>query len=177
MGIGNTSSASLIMSSVLGLPIEDCIGRGTGTDDEQLWTKIKVLKQVYAFHKVHELSSSPLELLCKIGGLEIAQMIGAYLQAFAEKMIIVVDGFIATAALLIAHQINPLVLNNCIFAHTSSEKGHSSILNYFKVKPLLNLLTHHRILLRCLGKDALLIFCIFLKDWNTPSEFRLVKTF
>src|SRR5687767_7892482 len=139
MGIGNTSSASLIMSSILGLPVEDCIGCGTGTDDEQFQIKTKVLMEVYAFHELRKLSSSPLTLLSQIGGLEIAQMVGAYLEAFEEKMIIVVDGFISTAALLLAHQINPLVLENCIFAHTSSEKGHSSILNYFKVKPLLNL--------------------------------------
>lgn len=139
MGIGNSSSASLIMSAVTGIPIQECIGRGTGSNDEQLRTKANVLKSVFSYHKLQYLSSSPTELLSTIGGYEIAQMVGAYLQAFEQNMVIVVDGFIATAGLLIAQQINPQVSNNCIFAHCSEEKGHSQMLAYLNVKPLLNL--------------------------------------
>jgi nicotinate-nucleotide--dimethylbenzimidazole phosphoribosyltransferase len=139
MGIGNTSSASLIMSSILEQPVRDCIGRGTGADDEQLLVKTNTLEKVHAFHNLQEVNISPLKLLSKVGGFEIAQMVGAYLRAYEEKMIIMVDGFIATAALLIARQMNPSVTDNCIFAHTSNEKGHTAMLNFLKAVPLLNL--------------------------------------
>jgi nicotinate-nucleotide--dimethylbenzimidazole phosphoribosyltransferase len=139
MGIGNTSSASLIMSSILRQPVKDCIGRGTGVCDEQLLVKMATLEKVHAFHNLQEVNIPPLELLSKIGGFEIAQMVGAYLQAYEEKMIIMVDGFIGTAALLIARQMNPSITGNCIFAHTSSEKGHIAMLNFLNAVPLLNL--------------------------------------
>jgi len=139
MGIGNTSSASLIMSAVTGSPIEKCVGRGTGTNDEQLRKKIEVLQQVYHNRQLSSLSKLPVQLLSRIGGFEIAMMAGACLQAAEEKMIIVIDGFIATAAILLAQQINHDVMQYCIFAHTSSERGHEKMLQYLNVKPLLNI--------------------------------------
>lgn len=139
MGIGNTSSAALIMSSILQLPVEDCVGRGTGVNDEQLALKIETLKKVHQLHQLNLLNENPLGLLTKIGGYEIAMMAGAYLEAAKQQMIIVVDGFIATAALLLAYKINNAVLGKCIFAHTSGEQGHEKMLRYLKVKPLLHL--------------------------------------
>jgi nicotinate-nucleotide--dimethylbenzimidazole phosphoribosyltransferase len=139
MGIGNTSSASLIMSAILKCPLEECIGRGTGADDELLNTKIQTLKKAYQIHALQTYSSNPIELLSKVGGFEIAMMVSAYLQAAKENMVIVVDGFISTAALLIAFEVEPKIIDNCIFAHTSGEKGHERMLAYLKAKPLLNL--------------------------------------
>ncbi len=139
MGISNTSSASLIMSAVTGSNIEDCIGRGTGVNDDQLQTKIDTLTNVFALHDLNEFSNKPVQLLSKIGGFEIATMVGAYLQAADENMVIVVDGFIATAALLIAQQFDKPILENCIFAHTSGEQGHEKMLAYLQAKPLLQL--------------------------------------
>lgn len=139
MGIGNTSSASLIMSAVTGIPVEECIGRGTGVNDAQLQMKIDILKKVYEVHQLSQLTIKPIKLLTKIGGFEIAMMAGGYLQAFTENMIIVVDGFIATAALLLTFQIDKTILDNCIFAHTSGEQGHEKMLQYLGVHPLLNL--------------------------------------
>ena len=139
MGIGNTSAASLIMSAITGMPLEECIGRGTGSNDEQLEIKTATLKKVYANHQLNNLQHKPIELLSCIGGFEIAMMTGAYLKAAALNMIIVVDGFISTAALLAAQAINKDVLNNCLFAHTSGEKGHEKMLKYLSAKPLLNL--------------------------------------
>ena len=139
MGIANTSSASLIMSTILKCPLEECIGRGTGADDELLNTKIQTLKTAYKFHALQNYSCTPIELLSKVGGFEIAMMTGAYLQAARENMVIVVDGFISTAALLIAYEVEPEIIDNCIFAHTSGEKGHEQMLAYLKAKPLLNL--------------------------------------
>jgi nicotinate-nucleotide--dimethylbenzimidazole phosphoribosyltransferase len=139
MGISNTSSASLIMSAVLGQPIEDCVGKGTGVSDEGLATKVETLKKVFDFHQLRNFEKYPIPLLTKIGGFEIAQMVGAYLQAYEEDMIIVVDGFISTASLLLASKINPLILENCMYAHASSEKGHIMLLNHLRGMPLLNL--------------------------------------
>ena len=139
MGIGNTSSAALIMHAITGIPLQDCVGRGTGSNDDQLTTKMNTLEKVAAFHELSTLSKEPVSLLSAVGGFEIAMMVGAYLGAASQKMVIVVDGFIATAALLVAVQIDPTVMNNCIFAHNSNEQGHSKMLHYLKAKPLLNI--------------------------------------
>ena len=141
MGIGNTSSASLIMSAITGIPIEECVGRGTGITDEQLEKKIATLKRAFRLHLdpiVHS-AAGPLDILRRVGGFEIAMMVGAYLKAMELKMIIVVDGFIATAALLIAHAIDQNVQKHCIFAHTSGEQGHEKMLRFLDARPLLNL--------------------------------------
>ena len=78
-------------------------------------------------------------MLSKIGGFEIATMVGAYLQAAKSNMVIVVDGFIATAALLLAHQQDSAILQNCVFAHASGEQGHNKMLSFLQAKPLLQL--------------------------------------
>ncbi len=139
MGISNTSSASLIMSAVTDSNIVDCIGRGTGVNDAQLQVKIETLIKVYQFHQLEQYSQQPIQLLAKIGGFEIATMVGAYLQAAQSNMVIVVDGFIATAALLLAQQIDNTILQNCIFAHASGEQGHEKMLSFLQAKPLLQL--------------------------------------
>jgi len=139
MGIGNTSSAALIMHAITGIPLAACVGRGTGANDDQLNIKINTLEKVALFHQLYTLGNEPMKLLSVVGGFEIAMMVGAYLAAAEEKMVIVVDGFIATAALLIAVQIEPTLMNNCIFAHNSNEQGHANMLQYLKAKPLLNL--------------------------------------
>jgi nicotinate-nucleotide--dimethylbenzimidazole phosphoribosyltransferase len=138
MGIGNTSAASLIMSAVTGLPVTECTGRGTGVNDEQLQVKIHTLEQVYKLHQLQE-PKDAVELLALVGGFEIAMMTGAYLEAADQKMVIVVDGFIATAALLLARLLDPAVMDYCIFAHTSGERGHEGMLQYLQAKPLLHL--------------------------------------
>lgn len=139
MGIGNTSSASLIMSTLTGHSIETCIGRGTGVNDQQLSTKIKTLQEVVSKHELNKAFSDPISLLTKIGGFEIAMMTGAFLEAYEKRMAIVVDGFIVTASLLVAVQLNKSILQNCIFAHTSGEQGHEKMLQYLQAKTLLSL--------------------------------------
>lgn len=139
MGIGNTSSAALMLSAVTGISIAEATGRGTGVTDQQLDLKIKTLEQVYVKHHLSSYSHNPIGLLSCIGGYEIAMITGAYLAAAEKNMVIIVDGFIATAALLVAYQINETILSNCIFAHTSGEKGHKQMLQYLKAAPLLNL--------------------------------------
>lgn len=139
MGIGNTSSASLLMSAITGVPVADCTGRGTGVNDEQLRIKVQTLMQVYDKHQLGEEAGNAVRLLAKVGGFEIAMMVGAYLEAAAQHMIIVVDGFITTAALLLAKGMEPDVQHHCVFAHTSGEQGHEQMLRWLGVKPLLQL--------------------------------------
>jgi nicotinate-nucleotide--dimethylbenzimidazole phosphoribosyltransferase len=136
MGIGNTSAASLLMNKICKIPLVDCVGRGTGVDDEGLKHKISILEQVVIKHQTVE---NPLEILASVGGLEIAQMVGAMLQAAQNQMIVLVDGFIATSALLVAYSLEPAVLDYTIFCHQSDESGHRLMLEYLKAEPLLKL--------------------------------------
>ncbi len=136
MGIGNTSSATLLMSYLCNLPIEKCVGRGTGLNDTQLENKIRVLKQAQAHHGN---ITDPETVLATFGGFEIAQMCSAMLTACQNNMLILVDGFIASAAFLCAYKINPKIKDNAIFCHLSDEFGHQNLLNYLQVEPLLKL--------------------------------------
>jgi nicotinate-nucleotide--dimethylbenzimidazole phosphoribosyltransferase len=140
MGIGNTSSAALIMSFVMGIPVVECVGRGTGASDEQLKQKHATLEEVYRLHEpTIAASTDALTILQCVGGFEIAMLTGAYLEAAARKMVILADGFISTAALLLARLSNPAILDNCIFSHCSGEKGHLKMLEYLGATPLLQL--------------------------------------
>ncbi len=144
MGIGNTSSAALIMHALTGVPLADCVGRGTGVSDDGLRHKLAVLSQAVLVN-AQALSSTPagqadpLAVLAAFGGFEIAMMAGAMLEAAAQDRVIVVDGFIATSALLVAQALQPLVLQRCVFAHQSDESGHARMLAHLKAQPLLRL--------------------------------------
>jgi nicotinate-nucleotide--dimethylbenzimidazole phosphoribosyltransferase len=140
MGIGNTSSASLVMSYVTGIPVEECTGRGTGASDEALERKKAVLREAFRKH-LPAIAATPgaLTILQHVGGFEIAMMTGAFLQAAEARMLILVDGFIATAALLLARLIREDTKDFCFFSHTSGENGHARMLEYLDAEPLLNL--------------------------------------
>ena len=135
MGIGNTSAAAVIMSKITGLPIQDCAGKGTGLDNEGLKHKINILSKAIENHRTY----NSTDILRTFGGFEIAMICGAVLKAAELKMMILVDGFIVTSALLVAQALHPNVLDYCIFAHQSDENGHARMLNYLKAKPLLKL--------------------------------------
>ena len=137
MGIGNTSSASLLVHRLLNLPLNLCTGRGTGLDDEGVKRKLQILEQVSASYPVKE----PLEVLSTFGGFEIAMMTGAMMEAASLGMVIMVDGFIASAAAVCAMQLyeNENILKNCIFCHESAEAGHQLVLQRLGVTPLLHL--------------------------------------
>lgn len=136
MGIGNTSSAAVLMHRLTGLSLVRCVGRGAGLNDGQLQHKLVVLQRALNKHKD---VTEPLDLLATFGGFEIAMMVGAYLKAAELGMLILVDGFIAGTALLVANKLYPHVLDYCVFSHVSSEQGHQALLNQFNAKPLLNL--------------------------------------
>ncbi|KVM60245.1 nicotinate-nucleotide--dimethylbenzimidazole phosphoribosyltransferase [Burkholderia ubonensis] len=136
MGIANTSSAACLMSRLLDVPIDACVGRGTGLDDQGLAHKRAVLGRALVRHS-HAIT--PLDVLATFGGFEIAMMTGAFLAAASERMTILVDGFIATSALLVAERLAPAVRDYCVFSHTSHEAGHRRMLEHFGAKPLLAL--------------------------------------
>ncbi len=136
MGIGNTSPAALIMARLTGLALERCVGRGAGLDDAGLARKLAVLEQAL---QAHPDATHPLDVLACLGGPEIATMTGAVLQAAAERRVIVVDGFITTAAVAVAAALQPAVLDYCVFSHTSAESGHARWLAQLGVTPMFDL--------------------------------------
>ncbi|KQO33075.1 nicotinate-nucleotide--dimethylbenzimidazole phosphoribosyltransferase [Flavobacterium sp. Leaf82] len=136
MGIGNTSTASVLMSLLTNLPIEGCVGKGTGVENKKLLQKQNILKNAL------ENYSGQAELkqqLAYFGGFEIIQIASGMLTAFDNKMLILVDGFICSVAFLIASKINPDIKNNAVFCHCSAEKAHQKLLEYLGAKPILNL--------------------------------------
>lgn len=137
MGIGNTSSAALIMHLLTQIPLYDCVGSGTGLDDEGVEHKYQILKKALDNHQ--EDFDNPLKVLATFGGFEIAMIAGAILKAAELKMVILIDGFITTSALLVAFHLFPEVLDYCIFTHQSDEKGHRAMLEFMGVKPILHL--------------------------------------
>lgn len=136
MGIGNTSSASMLLSRLAGIPVERCTGRGTGLDDAGLARKQATLGEAL---ERHHGAREPLDALAALGGFEIAMMVGAVLRAGSQRRLVVVDGFIAGAAIVVAHALRPAVLDYCVFAHQSDEAGHRLLLEHLGVQPLLDL--------------------------------------
>ena len=136
MGIGNTSSAALLLARLAGLDIAQCVGRGTGLDDAGLARKLAVLRAVLQRHPD---TTDAMGALAAFGGFEIAMLAGAALQAARERRLVVVDGFIVGAAMLVAAAIEPAVLDACVFAHRSGEAGHGLMLAHLNAEPLLEL--------------------------------------
>lgn len=136
MGIGNTSSAALILSLFTPIPVEDCAGRGTGLTDEQMKKKVYALTRA---HRRHKGAKKPFEILCAVGGFEIAMMVGAMLQAASERRVILVDGFIAGAAALVAVGLAPACKDYMVFCHVGAEHGHKAMLKALAALPLLEL--------------------------------------
>ena len=134
MGIGNTSSAAALTQRFTGLPVENCVGKGTGLDDSGLAQKQNIIRQ--ALEKHAEIKE-PQALLATFGGFEIAMMVGAMLESAVLKRIILIDGFIAAAAFLAASRIVPEIQQYAVFTHQSDEQGHAEILKYLQAEPLI----------------------------------------
>lgn len=135
MGIANSSSAAAILAVLSNAPIANCVGLGTGINPEQLAKKIKLVTLAVA--RISD--KSPLNILAEVGGFEVAQICGAMLATAQAGKIILVDGFIVSAAALLAMQFNSNARDYMIFAHQSEEAGHQHMLSMLKAKPLLNL--------------------------------------
>jgi nicotinate-nucleotide--dimethylbenzimidazole phosphoribosyltransferase len=136
MGIGNTSAASLLLARLAGRDLAECVGAGTGLDAAGIARKRQVLAEVLALHAD---AQAPLAALAAFGGFEIATMVGAILQAAEERRVIVVDGFITGAAVLVAQALAPNAMQRCVFAHRSGEAGHALMLRHLGAQPLLDL--------------------------------------
>ena len=134
MGIGNTTPASALMSLICGIPVANCVGVGSGLTQEGVRAKARIIEA--AFQK-HGISDSVFENLARFGGYEIATIAGGMFEAAARRMIVLVDGFITTSAVLIAQAVNPRVLDYCIFSHVSRENGHQQMLRFMHADPLL----------------------------------------
>ncbi|GGQ25072.1 nicotinate-nucleotide--dimethylbenzimidazole phosphoribosyltransferase [Shewanella litoralis] len=137
MGIGNTSAAAAVMAAVLNLDVQLCVGRGTGIDDATLLKKVTLINQAIDLHR-NELTSME-SILAHLGGFEIVQMTGTILAAAEKKILVVIDGFIATAAALVALKLAPQSKDYLVFAHESHEQGHKLMLQTLQATPLLSL--------------------------------------
>ena len=136
MGIANTSPAALLLHRLAGVSIADATGRGTGLTDPQLLHKQAVLTKAAALHAA---ATQPLDALAALGGFEIAVMTGAMLQAAAERRVILVDGFIAGSAALVACALAPAAKDYMVFCHRSAERGHHLMLTHLQARALLDL--------------------------------------
>mgnify|MGYP000885588766 CR=1 FL=1 len=137
MGIGNTASASLITHCLTGTPLAECVGRGTGLDDPGLARKKALLAQALDLWEGPK--SDPLAALARYGGFEIAMLAGAMLAAAEARMVLLIDGFIVTSALLVAQALHPAIADYCVFGHRGAEPGHSVQLAWLHARPLLEL--------------------------------------
>jgi nicotinate-nucleotide--dimethylbenzimidazole phosphoribosyltransferase len=137
MGIGNTTASSAIVAVLTGKPVAQVTGRGTGITDAALANKIRVIETAIKINQPDP--QDPLDVLAKVGGLEIAGLVGVILSAAAHSVPVVVDGFISSAAALVAYKLSPQVKNYLISAHVSVESGQKAILDFIGLNPLLDL--------------------------------------
>src|SRR5690606_28013552 len=128
MGIGNTTIAAAIYAALYGGSGADWVGRGTGLDDAGLARKANAVDRALALHA--PALDHPLSILARLGGREIAAMLGALLAARHQKVPVIIDGYVATAAAAIAHAISPAAIDHCLFAHVSAEGAHARVLQH-----------------------------------------------
>ncbi|MCK4475510.1 MAG: nicotinate-nucleotide--dimethylbenzimidazole phosphoribosyltransferase [Methanophagales archaeon] len=137
MGIGNTTASSAIVAVITGEEVEKVTGRGTGIDDAGLEKKVKAIEEAIRVNKPNK--KDVIDVLAKVGGFEIGGMAGVILAAASHRIPVVIDGFISGAAAVIAYEQQPAAKDYMIAAHRSVERGHSVILDYIGLKPLLDL--------------------------------------
>ena len=136
MGIGNTAASSMWMTCLTGIPLVECVGAGSGLDNEGVRHKYNVLKTALENYKGDK---STWDIIRYFGGYEMVMAVGGMLRAAELKMVILIDGFIMTNCILAASRLYPEVLSYCIFGHCGDEAGHQKVLNTLQVNPILNL--------------------------------------
>lgn len=137
MGIGNTTSASAITSALLEIEPETCTGRGTGANDAMLSHKIEVIKRALTTNQPQK--DDAFDILQKVGGLEIAALVGLIIGAANNRIAIITDGFITTSAAALAVKTNANIKDYIFASHVSVECGHKFLLDFIKQKPLFDL--------------------------------------
>jgi nicotinate-nucleotide--dimethylbenzimidazole phosphoribosyltransferase len=167
MGIGNTTPSSAITAAMTGRSVEDVTGRGTGIDESGRRHKVAVIERAIELHQPNP--ADPLDVLTKVGGLEIGGLVGLMLGAAAARIPVVMDGFIAGAAALIAVGLQPLCREYLIASHRSVERGHRVILDHLELNPLLDLdLRLGEGTGACLGMD---LVCAAIKIYTEMATF------
>jgi nicotinate-nucleotide--dimethylbenzimidazole phosphoribosyltransferase len=167
MGIGNTTPSSAITAAMTGRSVEDVTGRGTGIDESGRRHKVAVIERAIELHRPNP--ADPLDVLTKVGGLEIGGLVGLMLGAAAARIPVVMDGFIAGAAALIAVGLQPLCREYLIASHRSVERGHRVILDHLELNPLLDLdLRLGEGTGACLGMD---LVCAAIKIYTEMATF------
>lgn len=139
LGAGGAASAALLMSLFCNLPLERCVGPDAAMDEAAVYHKIKVLRRARERIRSSQAQRDPLIALSEFGGFEIVTLCGAMLGAAERRMVVLVDGFVTTAALLVARAIDPRVMDYCIASHRSEEISHNLMLQQLHARPLLDL--------------------------------------
>ncbi len=137
MGIGNTTIAAAIYHALYGGKASDWVGRGTGVDDAGLARKVAAVEKAVGLHGPH--LADPLEVLRRLGGREIAAMLGAILAARLQNVPVILDGYVVTAAAAILHAMDSTALDHCLAGHVSAEGAHAEVLRRLGLKPILDL--------------------------------------
>lgn len=137
MGIGNTTVAAAINHALYGGKAADWVGRGAGVDDAGLARKIDAVERAVALHKAH--LGDPLEVMRRLGGREICAIAGAIVAARIERVPVIIDGYVATAAAAILHAVDPCAIDHCMAGHRSGEAPHGEALARLCKAPLLDL--------------------------------------
>jgi nicotinate-nucleotide--dimethylbenzimidazole phosphoribosyltransferase len=137
MGIGNTTIAAAIYYALFGGTAKDWVGPGAGSDDEGIARKAEVIEEAIELHKFH--LQDPLEVLRRLGGREFAAMAGAILAGRMQRIPVILDGFVDTAAAAVLHAADPTALDHCIIGHVSAEPAHINAVKKLGKEPLLNL--------------------------------------
>jgi nicotinate-nucleotide--dimethylbenzimidazole phosphoribosyltransferase len=137
MGIGNTTVAAAIFHALFGGAAADWVGRGAGVDDEGLKRKAAAVERAVALHRDH--LGDPLEVMRRLGGREICAIAGAIVAARIERIPVILDGYVATAAAAIVHAVDPTAIEHCMAGHVSAEAPHAEALRRLGLKPLLDL--------------------------------------
>jgi nicotinate-nucleotide--dimethylbenzimidazole phosphoribosyltransferase len=137
MGIGNTTIAAAVYTALFGGPAAEWVGRGTGVDDDGLARKIAVVEAAIARHR--DQLTDPLEILRRVGGREVAAIVGAILAARLQRIPVILDGYVVGAGAAILHALNPSALDHCLAGHVSAEGRHRQALERMGKPPLLDL--------------------------------------
>mgnify|MGYP005840872231 CR=1 FL=1 len=137
MGIGNTTASSAVLAALCSVSVDQVVGRGTGITNTALTNKIHVIEQALNLHQPH--SDDAIDVLQKVGGLEICALAGLIIGSASRKVPIIIDGFISTVAALCAYRLCPEVRSYLIPSHLSEEPGHFIALNELELEPMLKM--------------------------------------
>lgn len=137
MGIGNTTTSSAITAALTDAPLEELVGRGSGLTSEALENKVKVVRKAIDVNKPD--TADPLDVLAKVGGFDIAGLVGCFIGAAVYRVPILIDGFISAAAALVAIRMHPGIKNYILPSHGSAEPGTKAIMKAIGLEPYLNL--------------------------------------